>query len=88
MTAVAVLQTICIMLIAVEYYGQISKLVKKKKVGSISWTYWITKNLITFLQIFTLFISGATLESYVSQVMSLVLCLIVFSLMIHYHHND
>lgn len=88
MTVVAVLQTICIMLIAVEYWGQISKLIKKKKVGSISWTYWITKNLITFLQILTLFISGATLESYVSQVMSLMLCLIVFSLMIHYHHND
>lgn len=88
MTVVAVLQIICMMLIAVEYYGQISKLIKKKKVGSISWTYWITKNLITFLQILTLFISGATLNAYVSQVMSLMLCIIVFSLMIHYHHNE
>lgn len=87
MTVVAILQTVCMMLIAVEYTGQISKLVKKKKVGSISWTYWVTKNLITFLQILTLFISGATLEAYVSQVISLMLCLIVFSLMIHYHHN-
>ena len=88
MYTVTVLQVICMLLIAVEYYGQISKLIHKKKVGSISWTYWITKNLITLLQIITLFISGATLKSYVSQVLSFILCLIVFGLMIKYHHND
>lgn len=82
---VTFLQGLCTALIIVEYFGQISKLIKKKKVSSLSWTYWITKNLITMLQIITLFLSGAVIEAYFSQIMSLILCMIVFSLMVFYY---
>lgn len=88
MDAVSTLQTICVLLIAVEYYGQISKLVKKKRVGSISWVYWLTKILITVLQVITLVLANTALDAYISQVMSLLLCLTVFSLMVYYHHHE
>ena len=88
MNVVSTLQTVCVLLIAIEYYGQISKLVKKKRVGSISWVYWLTKILITVLQVITLMLANTALDAYISQVMSLMLCLTVFGLMIHYHHHE
>lgn len=88
MDMVVALQTICVILIVIEYAGQISKLIKKKKVGSISWTYWIAKLLITALQIITLMICSTSLNAYISQVMSLILAGTVFSLMVYYHNHN
>lgn len=88
MEVVATIQMICVLLVIIEYASQISKLVKKKHVGSISWMYWLTKILITVLQVITLMLAHTDIKAYISQVMSLVFCLTVFSLMAYYHHHE
>lgn len=86
MSLVIFLQIICIVLVVVEYTAQIAKTLKRKTVEDLSFTYWIVKLTISALQILILFISVTPFNAYISQVLSLILCLIVFSLMIYFHY--
>lgn len=88
MDIVTTLQAICVLLVVAEYTAQIHKILVRKTVEDISFLYWFLKLTITTLQIVILFISVAPLKTYLSQVMSLIFCVIVFSLMNYYHRKN
>lgn len=82
------LQTITVLLLFVEYLSQIIKILKRKTVEDISFTYWGTKISITVLQFVILFISHNPLKVYLSHLLSLIFCLIVFGMINYYHRKN
>ena len=81
---ISFLQGICTLLIFLEYGGQIFKLWKVKSVKSLSFTYWATKITISVLQLVILVMACNPLKAYLSQILSLFFCMIVFSMMVFY----
>jgi len=85
---VSLLTTICAFLMVIEYVSQIHKIHKRKTVEDLSWVYWVTKITITLLQFVILIVSHNPLKVYLSQFMSLMGCLIIFTMMVYYHHRN
>lgn len=88
MDVITILQTLCILLVIIEYSAQIYKILQRKTVEDISFTYWFVKLTITILQIVILFLSVTPIKAYLSQVMSMVFCIVVFTLMNYYHNKN
>ena len=84
MDAIYWLQTVCTLLIFVEYGSQIWKIYKVKSVEGISLTYWVVKLTITALQLVILLASSNPLKVYLSQMLSLIFSAIVFAMTLHY----
>lgn len=84
---ISLLSTICIFLMVIEYVSQIHKICKRKTAEDLSWIYWGTKITITILQFVILIISANPFKVYISQFISLVGCLVIFSLMYYYHNK-
>lgn len=85
MDLIAALQTLCVALMVVEYTSQIIKILKRKTVEDLSFTYWGTKISITILQFVILILSNNPLKVYLSQLLSLIMCFVVFGMMVYYH---
>ena len=87
MDAVYWLQLVCVVLTVAEYASQIIKTYRTKKAEDLSYGYWFLKITITVLQIVILYISNNPLKVYLSQLLSLTGCSIVFIMMNYYNHK-
>ena len=85
--AISFLSFICVFLMLVEYASQIHKIHKRKTAEDLSWIYWGTKITITILQFVILIVSHNPLKVYISQFISLIGCLVIFTMMYYYHNK-
>ena len=85
---VVFLQTMCVLLMFLEYIPQIIKLIKVKSTNEISFTYWATKISITILQFAILIITLQPMKVYLSHILSISFSIVVFSIMQYYNHKN